>query len=116
MDEELVDHYYNGSCHKLAKALHQKTSYPIFVISLTEHSALHDNDWIHVVVKLEEDEYVDITGVHSLDDLQREWGFSNQKKIFLQEMTETELDEFVGETIVLTNGDFDAAIAVLENL
>jgi len=69
MDEDVIDYYSNGNCHNLALALSFKHDFEVCVISLPQDP----QQWYHVVVRIGTDEYLDVNGIFSEDELVNFW-------------------------------------------
>jgi hypothetical protein len=94
IDEDAISLYTNSQCHALAIALNQSHGYPIRLIAmgndvtekhlLTKNGVAHAgpkpmptedliNNWIHAVVMIGHDAFLDITGVQTDEELFSDW-------------------------------------------
>lgn len=69
--------FTKGACGYLAYALREKTGKPVTVFTSDSDSEYWEG---HVALKLSDDEYLDVTGIRTLQDIQRE--FSQPGKRF----------------------------------
>lgn len=72
--------FLNGSCASLAKMFNEKCGYEIFHVyefnkddGVYENPDDDENGVLHTIVKIGEDKYLDVTGVHSSCDMIKEW-------------------------------------------
>ncbi|HEY5990612.1 MAG TPA: hypothetical protein VIV12_30100 [Streptosporangiaceae bacterium] len=66
--------FTEGHCHSLALALHEKTGWPLIggVDRGPEYGSGRVPD--HVVVQVPDGRLLDITGLHTVEDFEEEWG------------------------------------------
>lgn len=83
-NDHLIRQFTQGDCWLLAWELHKRGGFPIFVLYdydeavsymdvNTPKSELAFQEWLHVVVKVDNDQYVDIRGVQSRSELESLW-------------------------------------------
>lgn len=68
-DEEIISEFANDWCLCLAMHLHKKHGYPLAYIRASYRWGMFNTDIFHVVVRISEDIYLDITGLHTQDQL-----------------------------------------------
>lgn len=69
---EVIRAFTLGDCHVLARAL-SKHGYPIVLVSTTTAKKNDDAWWVHALNELPDGRFVDITGLHTADDLFDRW-------------------------------------------
>lgn len=67
-----VGYYTNGACWSLAWQIYRATPQPHVICTLGDSKGW-DQDWYHVVVKVGEDKYLDVEGLHSARQLKKRW-------------------------------------------
>lgn len=72
----VIDTFTAGDCWVLAKALHDLTSLPIAVLTC-EHDS---TEWNHMSVSVDENRFMDIKGIHSVEDFRKDHACNNIHK------------------------------------
>ena len=73
VSEEDRAYYTNGCCWSLAWQIYRLSSQPHVICTLGDKGDWAHGDWYHVVVKIGDDRYLDIEGIHTKRQLRKRW-------------------------------------------
>lgn len=85
-DEHDIDVYTSGECYRLARQLEQLGAGTLVVV----RPVGSDTAWNHMLVRLPDDQYLDIEGIHTHSEITEYWDGN------VHEVTDYE-DEIVGQ-------------------
>ena len=76
ISEEETRAYTNGKCAQLAYALYMTMGWPMFAVGDDDKKLIGEGgiSWVHVVVQTPAGDFLDITGLHTGEEVLEYWG------------------------------------------